>query len=300
MHVASPRVGRSAHPPLPYARARARSNRHDEHTGRSVRSCQNTFQTLVAGGSQSSPTAPIPTAFAPAVQPSMTAAGIGRKRALPGNDTTTSATRTLQPRPTVFGALNGDQAAAMHASSGHDLAQPPKKKRGRPSRAEMEARAAAAALRGELYPPAKSPRTPKPARPADRRSLAGHEDLSSLTAGLSTVASTAAAPSMPAAPGSTGKRRRGRPTKEEAENKRMLREAGIAAEAAAAAAAAAAPQDQDQTIGPANDDEMADAGPDVAGLLDPADPDQLEDGGDDSPDLDEATGAEEEHSSPTI
>ncbi len=203
--------------------------------------------------------------------PGMVAPTSGRKRALPAKDPATPGNRALQPRPTAFATLNGDPSALLQPSPGDgEPVQPPKKKRGRPSRAEVEARQAAAAARGEVYPPAKSPRTPKPARPAERRSLAGHEDLSHLAAGMGTMTglpvtattTTPAGASTAVTPGSTGKRRRGRPTKAEAEAKRVIAEAGLVP-----------PHDGPTTMGPPDHHHMDDpsdvtplvGGPDVTG-----------------------------------
>ncbi|KAI9887679.1 MAG: hypothetical protein M1823_000543 [Watsoniomyces obsoletus] len=234
--------------------------------GRSVRSCQNAFQTLL---NTSAATTLMP--FGQPGQPGLTGMvppPSGRKRALPAKDPATPGNRALQPRPTAFATLNGDQSVLMQPSPGDgDAIQPPKKKRGRPSRAEVEARAAAAAARGEVYPPVKSPRTPKPAaRPAERRSLAGHEDLSHL-AGMGTMVGVPGAATTPAGvstvltPGSTGKRRRGRPTKAEAEAKRVIAEAGLVP-----------PHDGPATMGPPDHhmDDPGDVtrlvgGPDVTG-----------------------------------
>ncbi len=108
---------------------------------------------------------------------------------------------------------------ANQQAGGDDGGPPAKKKRGRPSRAEIEARMAAAAARGETYPPTKSPRTPKPkAAGAD----AGHM-VTPVSAGAALTATGAVSV------GSAMKKRRGRPTKAEAEAKRLVMEAAMAA-----------------------------------------------------------------------
>ncbi|KAI9810566.1 MAG: hypothetical protein M1826_003522 [Phylliscum demangeonii] len=127
--------------------------------GRSLRSCQTLYQALQ--GLQ-----PYATVASPYV-----AATTGRKRGGGFHDAVNAAAanRALQPRPLAYASVNGEQGTLMPAPSIDPSAEPPKKKRGRPSRAESDARAAAAAARGEPYPPAKSPRTPRPAKGASHR-----------------------------------------------------------------------------------------------------------------------------------
>lgn len=88
---------------------------------------------------------------------------------------------------------------------------PPKKKRGRPSKAEQEIRAAKAAERGEVYPPPKKVKTP-------RASMEGGAPVA-----IMTTPPTGEAPS----PGmsSTDKKKRGRPGKVQPEDSKLSLEA---------------------------------------------------------------------------
>ena len=203
--------------------------------GRSLRSCQSTFQTLRSVQPHASPgalTQPPHSHQTHAGRPDST---ISKKRSLPFKDPSTPANRALQPRPSAtLASLNGEQGAAMQPSAGDGPAEPPRKKRGRPSKAEMEARAQAAAARGEVYPPVKTPRTPKSAtKPTPRRSIGGQEDLADFSGGVipMDVVTPQSGPGASGA-GSVGKKRRGRPTKAEAIAKRFLLERAAAAQAA--------------------------------------------------------------------
>lgn len=89
--------------------------------------------------------------------------------------------------------------------------EPPKKKRGRPSKAEQEIRAAQAAERGEIYPPPKKVKTP-------RSSMAGGAPIAVMT---STPTTEAPSPGMI----STEKRKRGRPGKTQPEASKLSLEA---------------------------------------------------------------------------
>ncbi|KAI9758280.1 MAG: hypothetical protein M1815_003482 [Lichina confinis] len=175
--------------------------------GRSLRSCQMTFQSFWTGSAHPS-LGLHHSGFAHTGSPNVIITSSGRKRKEP-------TARTLQPRPSAYGALNGDPSAVLQPTPGDDAGQPPRKKRGRPSRAEAEARAAAAAARGETYPPSKSPRTPKSAKGPGRKPTGAQE-----------MPAQVAATATPAFPVPL-KKRRGRPTKAEADAKRMLTEAGF-------------------------------------------------------------------------
>lgn len=89
--------------------------------------------------------------------------------------------------------------------------EPPKKKRGRPSKAEQEIRAAQAAERGETYPPPKKVKTP-------RSSMAGGAPIAVMT---TTPTTEAPSPGMT----STDKRKRGRPGKTHPEGSKSSLEA---------------------------------------------------------------------------
>lgn len=90
--------------------------------------------------------------------------------------------------------------------------EPPKKKRGRPSKAEQEIRAARAAERGEIYPPPKKVKTPRPSM----------EGRGAPVAVMATPPTTEA-PSPAVI--STEKRKRGRPAKAQPEASKLSLEA---------------------------------------------------------------------------
>ena len=68
--------------------------------------------------------------------------------------------RSIQPRPSAFAPINPNGQDQLSAGEGDGR---PKKKRGRPSKVEHEQRVREAEARGEIYPP---PRKPKPPRPS--------------------------------------------------------------------------------------------------------------------------------------
>ena len=123
-----------------------------------------------------------------------------------GEASTSSAARTIQPRPVAFASVNGQEATTTLESD-----EPPKKKRGRPSKAEQEIRAARAAERGEIYPPPKKVKTPRP-------SVEGGAPVAVMTTPPTTEAPS---PGM----SSTDKRKRGRPGKVQPEASKLSLEA---------------------------------------------------------------------------
>ena len=88
-----------------------------------------------------------------------------------------------------------------------------RKKRGRPSKAEQELRAAEAAARGESYPPLKKTRTPR--LPVDQGSFMTNES-ENLDASMSSLAH--GLPSVIHSPGEIFHKKRGRPSKAEDPN----------------------------------------------------------------------------------
>lgn len=186
---------------------------------------------------------PLPTA----IQGDLSISPNPRKRPLPAaNDQSTPGGRALQPRPPAFSSINGQQTSSPYQASSpaDDPNQPAKKKRGRPSKAEMELRAAAAAAKGEPYPP------PKPVKAAQGIQLPGKMYSAPAagvtgTTGAGEMTSPGGPASSPGEPGSA-KKRRGRPTKEEAHAKRLLLEA-----------AAVAASGEDSVRGAAADEEGA-------------------------------------------
>ena len=122
------------------------------HPGRSVRSCQMAFgdinSTYSTSDYRSRPPLPAPVSYP--------GPDISKKRPLQP-ETTTPIGRLLQPRPphSYPGEFIGGPAY-VHSPTGEPAN---KKKRGRPTKAEAQARADAAAARGEVYPPPRKART---------------------------------------------------------------------------------------------------------------------------------------------
>ena len=127
----------------------------------------------------------------------------------------------LTPNPkSAFSFVNGEPDKSLATSSTAEAAsEPPKKKRGRPSKADLEAKALAAAeaTGGEASSAAKTPKTAKVGRP-------------SLGSGAPTAVMTPPA-HLAATPGtsSTIKRKRGRPSKAESEARKLMLQATAAA-----------------------------------------------------------------------
>ena len=85
---------------------------------------------------------------------------VPQKRPLPPGEPSAPVARTLQPRPSGRGPSNGDGNPLSQPSPGDTTGEPARKKRGRPSKAELNRRRAAAEARGEIYQPPKR-RPPK-------------------------------------------------------------------------------------------------------------------------------------------
>lgn len=119
--------------------------------------------------------------------------------------------RIIQPRTSEFSAVNETYHSPLHPvvpSPGGPGGEPPKKKRGRPSKAEYEVRVAEYAARGESYP---APRKSK----ASRHS-AETQSLLTPTTNLETIDSRPAstlATMETSEPGSPLGKRRARPIK---------------------------------------------------------------------------------------
>lgn len=115
-------------------------------SGRSIRQCQNAFQEFLAFYPPPfQPAASLPTPVL------YTAPEIARKRPHQ-QETSTPTGRLLQPRPPhtyPTDIISGPSYTAL-APAGEPAN---KKKRGRPTKAEAQARAEQAAARGEVYPP---------------------------------------------------------------------------------------------------------------------------------------------------
>ncbi|KAF2084686.1 hypothetical protein K490DRAFT_75643 [Saccharata proteae CBS 121410] len=152
--------------------------------GRSLRQCQIAFQDLATSASgdprSSGPVQYPQPMYAPPVE-------IPKKRAYP-QEMSTPAGRLIQPRPanTYPADMMTGPTYIMSPTMGESSN---KKRRGRPTKAEAQARAAEAAARGEPYPPPKA---------VKRSSLhAGSDSLGAPTgpASMPTVMSTSSGPS---------------------------------------------------------------------------------------------------------
>ncbi|CAF9914109.1 MAG: hypothetical protein ALECFALPRED_009325 [Alectoria fallacina] len=129
--------------------------------GRSVNSCLGVWQNLQASAQPhfTGPVRPM-VAFE---QPSPQNAPKPKKRR-PASGENVVLDRTIQPQqPFNFPPVNApDDPATDRAATASKSGGPPKKKRGRPSKAEYEAKVAEAAARGEEYhPPPKRKKTPR-------------------------------------------------------------------------------------------------------------------------------------------
>lgn len=90
---------------------------------------------------------------------------IPRKRQLPGSDSLTSGFPAIQPKPpglspAPFTPAPAESAASYRPSPGDSAGEPTKKRRGRPSNAQIEQEKAAAAAEGREW----QPRPPRPPR----------------------------------------------------------------------------------------------------------------------------------------
>ena len=116
--------------------------------------------------------------------------------------TTATAERTLQPRPTGFDPVNGQDLIVPQGDSGDGR---PRKKRGRPSKIEHEQRVQEALARGEVYPP---PKKNKTLRPSEGGPSAAEPTPSSVTF----TPNRTGDPSIPpASPGSSKRKKPSRP-----------------------------------------------------------------------------------------
>jgi hypothetical protein len=161
--------------------------------GRSVSSCQQAYSSIAARIGQPAPPPP------PASQPSPIGSADfprGAKRpysSLGDAMSNLPAARELQPRPPGYSGMNGQQLLFPQPAPMAPVA-PQRKKRGRPTKAEWERRAAEAQERGEVWP--------KPRKAKARPSTEGGESSKS----ASTAAPPAAAgnaPSETSGPGAT-------------------------------------------------------------------------------------------------
>ncbi|KAL8694096.1 MAG: hypothetical protein Q9218_001211 [Villophora microphyllina] len=95
----------------------------------------------------------------PAPQPSPLAKS--RKRPAVGGELSIGPNRELQPRTPGLPTVNEPIEPTAYPAGLADFGDQRKKKRGRPSKAEAEVKAAEYAARGEQYPPPRKPKNPK-------------------------------------------------------------------------------------------------------------------------------------------
>ena len=132
-------------------------------TGRSVSSCIAVWQQLQANA-QARFTGPVQPMVAFEQSSPQNTSKPKKKRPASGENIPSAVDRMLQPQqPFNFPSVNvTSDPAADQGATVSILGGPPKKKRGRPSKAEYEAKVAEAAARGEEYqPPPKRKKTPR-------------------------------------------------------------------------------------------------------------------------------------------
>lgn len=158
-------------------------------TGRSVSSCIAVWQHLQANA-QARFTAPIQP-MVPFEQPSpQNASKPKKKRPAPSENVPSAVDRMIQPQQSISipSANFPSDPATDQGATASMLGGPPKKKRGRPSKAEHEAKVAEAAARGEEYqPPPKRKKTP-------RSSLQGAPNAGMVASSMTEVGAAYASP----------------------------------------------------------------------------------------------------------
>ncbi|KAL8973139.1 MAG: hypothetical protein Q9183_000159 [Haloplaca sp. 2 TL-2023] len=125
--------------------------------GRSVSQCQKAYESLLSRIYQVPPQPPL----GPILQPSPSSA-LSRKRPAVGGDSSMGPNRELQPRTPGFPTVNDPVESPAYPLGLTDSGDQRKKKRGRPSKAEAEVKAAEYAARGEPYPPPRKSKQSKP------------------------------------------------------------------------------------------------------------------------------------------
>ncbi|KAL8997496.1 MAG: hypothetical protein Q9169_003276 [Polycauliona sp. 2 TL-2023] len=122
--------------------------------GRSVTACQKAYDSLYARVFQI-PLQPLGPAPLPSPSPRQT------KRPSAGTEMQMSLNRELQPRGHGFATVKNPPETTAYPVGLADPGDHRKKKRGRPSKAEAEIKAAEYAARGEPYPPPRKSKNPK-------------------------------------------------------------------------------------------------------------------------------------------
>ncbi len=118
--------------------------------------CQKAYEHLL-----SNPSTHFPISLRPTVNPEPKGTPKQRKRQYPSGDGPMAVDRIIQPRISDFSSVNEPFHPPAAAPPAAGPGEPPKKKRGRPSKAEYEIRMAEYAARGEPLPPPRKPKTPK-------------------------------------------------------------------------------------------------------------------------------------------
>ncbi|KAL8745286.1 MAG: hypothetical protein Q9190_002569 [Brigantiaea leucoxantha] len=127
-----------------------------QFTGRSLSACRRAYDRLLARSAQLYQTqyAQPPLQASPPTQ--------NKKRPAPSSEVSPAVNREIQPRAQGFVTVNEPIETTAYPPSLADPGEQPRKKRGRPSKAEVEMKAAEAAARGELYPQPRKLKTSKP------------------------------------------------------------------------------------------------------------------------------------------
>lgn len=125
--------------------------------GRSVSACQKAFENLLSHSSTG-----FPVTYRPTDHPEPKAsAPKPKKRGYASGDGSMAVDRIIQPRVSEFSAVNEPFSSPHQPPAPVPAGEPPKKKRGRPSKAEYEIRLAEYAARGESYPAPRKSKTPR-------------------------------------------------------------------------------------------------------------------------------------------
>lgn len=126
--------------------------------GRSVSACQKAYDHLL---SLAHPPTVYPVPYRPTNYIEPKPPMVKPKKRPYGSDGSMAVDRIIQPRTSEFSAVNETYHSPLHPAAPSPGGEPPKKKRGRPSKAEYEVRVAEYAARGESYP---APRKSKASR----------------------------------------------------------------------------------------------------------------------------------------
>lgn len=149
-----------------------------------------------------------------------------KKRPAPtSTDSPATAARAIQPRPSFIASINGQNDPMMHNIAVERGGEPPKKKRGRPSKSDLEQRMAEAGARGQPYP---SPKTGAHKAPKPDRISTGAPSQDVVTTGGAPTAMVSPPEGFGDSASSTPKKR-GRPPKPFDARTSELEATGVAA-----------------------------------------------------------------------